>query len=157
MLKKAAHKSLLVAAGLLAVLSGYSVYAQMNSEHSGPVMNYHRVNDRLVTGGHLLDGGTAALKEQGVKVVIDLRDESPSGEKERLAEQGIKWINIPVEWNDPQKWRGARLSSHAEACGCYGVGNIFMSWKPSNRARPIHGLWHNTPSSQGPRPQSNRD
>jgi len=96
-------QSFLVAAGLLAVLSGYSVYAQMNSEHSGPVMNYHRVNERLVTGGHLLDGGTAVLKEQGVKVVIDLRDEPPSGEKERFAEQGIQWINIPVEWSNPQK------------------------------------------------------
>ena len=111
MTKKAAHKSLLVAAGLLAVLSGYTVYAQMNPEHSGPIMNYHRVNERLVTGGHLLDGGTAALKEQGVTVVIDLRDESPSGEKERFAEQGIKWINIPVEWSDPQEEDFDRFSA----------------------------------------------
>jgi protein tyrosine phosphatase (PTP) superfamily phosphohydrolase (DUF442 family) len=111
MLKKASHKFILIAVGLLAGLSGYSAYAQMNSEHSGPVMNYHRVNDRLVTGGHLLDGGTAVLKEQGVKIVIDLRDEPPSGEKERLAEQGIEWINVPVEWSDPQKADFDRFSA----------------------------------------------
>lgn len=103
MFAKPSHKPFLAVVGSLAMLSGYSADAQMDSEHSGPVMNYHRVNERLVTGGHLLDGGTTALKEQGVKVVIDLRDEPPSGEKERLAEQGIKWINIPVEWSDPQK------------------------------------------------------
>ena len=103
MLKRASYKSFLVVAGLLALLGSGFAGAQMDSAHSGPVMNYHRVNDRLVTGGHLLDGGSAALKEQGVKVVIDLRDDSPSGEQERFAEQGIEWINIPVEWRDPKK------------------------------------------------------
>ena len=102
MLKQSAHISFLFVTSTLAMLGGYAADAQMSEEHSGPVMNYHRVNDRLVTGGHLLDGGTATLKEQGVKVVIDLRDEPPSGEKERLAKQGIEWINIPVEWNDPR-------------------------------------------------------
>ena len=102
MFTKALHTSFLAVVSSLAALSGCSADAQMNTEHSGPVMNYHRVNERLVTGGHLLDGGTAALKEQGVKVVIDLRDKSPSGEKERFAKQGIEWINIPVEWSDPR-------------------------------------------------------
>jgi protein tyrosine phosphatase (PTP) superfamily phosphohydrolase (DUF442 family) len=100
--KKASYTYLLVFAGLLAALSSGIANGQMSGDHSGPVMNYHRVNDRLVTGGHLLDGGTVALKEQGVKVVIDLRDDSPEGEKERFAEQGIEWINIPVEWRDPK-------------------------------------------------------
>jgi protein tyrosine phosphatase (PTP) superfamily phosphohydrolase (DUF442 family) len=103
MLKKASYNSFLVVVGLLALLSSGSAAAQKDSPHAGPVMNYHRVNDRLVTGGHLLDGGSADLKEQGVKVVIDLRDDSPSGEQERFAEQGIEWINIPVEWQDPKK------------------------------------------------------
>jgi protein tyrosine phosphatase (PTP) superfamily phosphohydrolase (DUF442 family) len=103
MLKKGSYKSFLVIAGSLALLSGGFAGAQIDSPHSGPVMNYHRVNDRLVTGGHLLDGGTAALKVQGVKVVIDLRDDSPSDEQERFAEQGIEWINIPVDWRDPKK------------------------------------------------------
>ena len=110
MSKQATHIFFLIITSTLAMLSGYSAYAQMNAEHSGPVMNYHRVNGRLVTGGHLLDGGTATLKEQGVKVVIDLRDEPPSGEKERFAEHGIEWINIPVEWSDPREADFERFS-----------------------------------------------
>jgi protein tyrosine phosphatase (PTP) superfamily phosphohydrolase (DUF442 family) len=111
MSKKASYRFILLTIGSLAVLSGGYADAQMDPEHSGPVMNYHRVDERLVTGGHLLDGGTAALKAQGVKVVIDLRDEPPSGEKERFAEQGIEWINIPVEWSDPREADFERFSA----------------------------------------------
>ena len=103
MLKNNTLKTFLIVAGLLATIIGGTAVAQMDANHSGPVMNYHRINDRLVTGGHLLDGGTAELSEQGVAVVIDLRDNSPDGEKERFAEQGIEWINIPVEWRKPKK------------------------------------------------------
>ena len=110
MLKRSLYKTFLVVFGSLSLLSGGLAGAQMDSAHSGPVMNYHRVNDRLVTGGHLLDGGTSALAEQGVKVAIDLRDDPPSGESERFAEQGIEWINIPVEWRDPKKEDFERFS-----------------------------------------------
>ena len=101
MSKKASHMCSLLAGSLVLLFTGFA--SAQSDPHSGPVMNYHRIDDRLVTGGHLLDDGTAALKEQGVKVVIDLRDDSPAGEKERFAEQGIEWINVPVEWRDPKK------------------------------------------------------
>jgi len=78
--------------------------------HSGPVMNYHRVDERLVTGGHLVAGGLAALKTEGVKVVIDLRDKPPAGQKEKLAQQGIEWISIPVVWKDPKTTDFERFS-----------------------------------------------
>ena len=65
-------------------------------------MNYHRIDERLVTGGHLVDDGLATLKAQGVQVVIDLRDDPPSGQKEKLAREGIEWISIPVVWRDPK-------------------------------------------------------
>ena len=76
--------------------------AQMDHAHSGPVMNYHRIDERLVTGGHLIDDGAAALGEQGIDIVIDLRDDSPRGEAQRFAEHGIRWVNVPVEWSDPR-------------------------------------------------------
>lgn len=110
MSKKASFYSRLVYVGLLALLGSGVAGAQEHSPHTGPVMNYHRINDRLVTGGHLLDGGAAALKRQGVKVVIDLRDDSPSGEQARFAEQGIEWINIPVKWRSPGKREFDRFS-----------------------------------------------
>lgn len=103
MLKKAPYKSLPAIAGALALLCCSFAGAQTDSPHAGPVMNYHRVNDQLVTGGHLLDGGAAALKEQGVNVVINLRDDAPADEQKRIVDQGIEWINIPIEWKDPKE------------------------------------------------------
>ena len=103
MLKKAPYKSFQAMAGALALLCCSFAGAQSDSPHAGPVMNYHRVNDQLVTGGHLLDGGAAALKDQGVNVVINLRDDAPSDEQKRFAELGIEWINIPIEWRDPKE------------------------------------------------------
>lgn len=71
--------------------------------HAGPTMNFHRIDDSLVTGGHLTtDNSPEELAAQGVSVVIDLRDEPPAGEKERLAEAGIQWLNVPVVWEDPR-------------------------------------------------------
>lgn len=86
----------------LAAFTGELPAADNHGEHSGPVMNYHRIDERLVTGGHLVGDGLAELHAQGVTVVIDLRDRPPRGQKKKLAEQGIEWINIPVEWDDPE-------------------------------------------------------
>lgn len=110
MFKKASHKCFLTITSSLVLLCGYAEDEQAAPAHSGPVMNYHRVNDRLATGGHLLDGGTAALQGQGIEVVIDLRDEPPSGQKKRFAEHGIEWTNIPVKWSAPTKANFDRFS-----------------------------------------------
>jgi len=87
--------------GMIAVASELSA-ADNEMVHSGPVMNFHRINERLVTGGHFVDDGMAELKAQGITVVIDLRDKPPRGQKEKLAQQGIEWINVPIEWDDPE-------------------------------------------------------
>lgn len=107
-----------IALFLLAIWPAVYSFADSHSAHSGPVMNYHRIDDRLATGGHLVGDGLANLKEQGVAVVIDLRDEPPSGQKEKYAAQGIEWINIPVVWRDPksadfEKFRTA-MSAHED-------------------------------------------
>ena len=56
-----------------------SASAQDHSMHSGPVMNYHRIDERLLTGGHFVDDGLDEVKAEGVQVVIDLRDKPPAG------------------------------------------------------------------------------
>ena len=99
---KALHKFCVATASSMALFLSNLAGAQMDSAHAGPVMNYHRVNERLVTGGHLLDGGAATLKAQGVSVVINLRDDSPTDEQRQFTEQGIEWINIPVAWRNPK-------------------------------------------------------
>jgi protein tyrosine phosphatase (PTP) superfamily phosphohydrolase (DUF442 family) len=103
MLRKASCNFVLIVSGTLILLVSGIASAQTDSPHSGPVMNYHEVNDRLVTGGHLLDRGAATLKDLGVKVVINLLDEPPIDEEKYFSEQGIEWINIPVEWLNPKK------------------------------------------------------
>ena len=85
------------------MMTGLLVAGVGQAQHDGPAMNFHRIDDRLATGGHLTDGGLQALKEQGVEVVIDLRDEPPEGQQQRLAEAGIEWINVPVVWASPRE------------------------------------------------------
>ena len=111
------NKALLFAAAVtcLTAFNGDLPAADNHGEHSGPVMNYHRIDQRLVTGGHLVDDGLAELQAQGVTVVIDLRDKPPRGQKEKLAEQGIEWINIPIEWNDPETVDFERFSEAMQA------------------------------------------
>lgn len=106
-------KHCLVLGALGTVVSVGSAAAQMHRDdaHSGPTMNYHVIDERLATGGHFVDGGVAAIRDRGVEIVIDLRDQPPTGQKEALARVGIEWINIPVVWDDPRRRDFARFSA----------------------------------------------
>ncbi len=83
---------------LLAILSASVACAQ----HDGPAMNYHVIDDRLATGGHFTDGGLEALVDRGLDVVIDLREEPPTGRREALEAAGVQWIHLPVSWKAPK-------------------------------------------------------
>ena len=111
------HKG--VALALIIVLSGVAAGEATEDAghdmHSGPTMNHHRVDERLVTGGHLVGNGVETLKAEGVTVVIDLRDKPPADEQEQFAAHGIQWINIPVVWNDPEPEDFARFSEAMRA------------------------------------------
>ena len=80
--------------------------------HSGPAMNFHRVGPRLATGGHFTEGGISALEDQGVSLVIDLRDKPPKGQEQRLAAAGIRYINVPVVWKAPKSEDFAEFARH---------------------------------------------
>jgi protein tyrosine phosphatase (PTP) superfamily phosphohydrolase (DUF442 family) len=97
--------SLTVVVLSLGIIHAFPVHAedQHGMAHAGPAMNFHRVSPSLATGGHFTDGGIAALAEQGVSLVIDLRDEPPENQQQRLAAAGIRWINVPVVWKAPQR------------------------------------------------------
>lgn len=89
---------------LLAVAIARPAHAQQNDAmHEGPAMNFHRISQQLATAGHLIDDGAVALAEQGVTLVINLRDDPPSHEKEQLEAAGIRWINVPVVWQEPKR------------------------------------------------------
>lgn len=108
------------------------------TESPDPVMNFHRVNDRLVTGGHLMGEGAAELKEQGVTVVINLRDDSPAEEQQQFTDQGIEWINIPVEWRDPESSDYVRFS---EIMSQYQDDHVLVQCSANYRASAMTYLY----------------
>ena len=100
----------------MAVITSGNATDQNEGEHAGPVMNYHRIDGRLVTGGHFIDDdGMAVLKAEGVTVVIDLRDKPPPDEQQKLAQLGIEWINVPIEWDNPETADFERFSEVMQA------------------------------------------
>ncbi len=73
-----------------------------HGQHSGPVMNFHRIDDSLASGGHFTDGGLGKIQAQGVELIIDLRPEPPEGQRKRVQAAGIEWAHVPMEWKAPK-------------------------------------------------------
>lgn len=106
--------------------------------HSGPVMNYHRIDERLVTGGHLVGNGVQTLQAEGVTVVIDLRDGPPADEKKQYAEYGIEWINVPVVWKDP---RSADFTRFRQIMQAHEDEHVFVQCAANYRASAFTYLY----------------
>jgi protein tyrosine phosphatase (PTP) superfamily phosphohydrolase (DUF442 family) len=124
---------------LIAVLAGLiTAGCGASDEHAGPVMNYHRIDERLVTGGHIVGDGLAQLKAEGVTVVIDLREDPPADQKQLLADQGIEWINIPVKWSDPQ---AADFERFSEAMRAHQGDHVLVQCAANYRASAMTYLY----------------
>ena len=151
--------------GLISVASG-SAAAEGDRVHAGPVMNYHRIDERLVTGGHFVDDGLDALKAEGVTVVIDLRDKPPEGQQQSLAKQGMLWINVPIEWNDPEmvdfeRFQQAMLTheddhvlvqcaaNYRASAMTYLYRVVVVNVDEESAAEDLHAVW--TPSEENQR------
>ena len=112
--------------------------AVAHAQHDGPAMNFLRIDDRLATGGHFTDDGLAALKAQGIEVIIDLRDEPPDGQRERLEAQGIEWINVPVVWASP---READFAAFKEAMLAHEDDSVLVQCQANYRASAMTYLY----------------
>ena len=86
----------------LAIFAGPAAAQMDHGEHSGPAMNFLRVNDSLATGGHLVGQGLAELEADGVTLIVDLRDDPPGGYAKDVQKLGLEYVNIPVSWRSPQ-------------------------------------------------------
>ena len=111
-------KGFALTVALATAMFGLEASAQHDA-HAGPMMNYHRIDARLATGGHFVGDGIADVRAEGVEVVIDLRDKPPEGHGEKLEALGIEYINIPVVWRSPERadfeaFRKA-MAEHADA------------------------------------------
>ncbi|MDH3337487.1 MAG: protein tyrosine phosphatase family protein [Gammaproteobacteria bacterium] len=133
-------KAIIFAITIPAIASSAYVAAQVQGDdaHTGPTMNHHRVDERLSTGGHFVEGGLAAIHEQGIRVVIDLRDKPPANQKQRLAELGIEWINIPVVWASPEKVDFERFS---DAMSKHAADNVLVQCQANYRASAMTYLY----------------
>jgi uncharacterized protein (TIGR01244 family) len=89
---------------VLLVLCLAAVAYSQQPENS--IRNFYRINETFCTGGQPKVDGIAALKEKGVKAIINLRPASEYDAKEEEAkakELGLRYFNIPVVYNDPKE------------------------------------------------------
>ena len=65
---------------------------------SGPIKNFHQVDEHVYRGGQPNKDGFDFLTKLGVKTVIDLREaDQRSKEEEKLVTaEGMKYVNVPM-------------------------------------------------------------
>jgi tyrosine-protein phosphatase SIW14 len=81
---------------------GSTAYAS----HLAPgVPNFRQVSPTLMRGGQPSNAGLKALKNHGVRTVVDLRTTNKSIDKERKECEilGIRYINFPTDMKAPSK------------------------------------------------------
>lgn len=68
--------------------------------------NTHQVFDWLWSSGQISERDIALLPELGIKAVVNLAPPTSSntlpGEAELITRQGLAYIQIPVDWNQPE-------------------------------------------------------
>jgi len=97
-----ATKSLLMAAAVLTPLSAGWAQSVAPLEE---IRNYTWVSDRLASAGQIGNDQIPLLVEQGYEVVVNLAtaNRSRNGEEGFLvAESGLTYIHIPVDWEKPR-------------------------------------------------------
>ena len=91
---------LLAIALVPAALSGQAAPAPLES-----IRNYTRVSDQLASAGQIGYPQIPLLREAGYEVVVNLAiaDEERNGREGFLvAQEGLTYIHIPVDWERPQ-------------------------------------------------------
>lgn len=69
------------------------------------IHNYVRISERLATSGQMTYEQIEDIANAGFEVVVNLapaREERNGREGFLMAEQGITYVNIPVEWEEPK-------------------------------------------------------
>jgi tyrosine-protein phosphatase SIW14 len=77
----------------------WAVQAQESVQKSGPVVrikNFGQIDDRFFRGAQPRERDYEALKELGIKTVIDLRDDPKEYEKPLVESLGMKYVNIAM-------------------------------------------------------------
>jgi len=79
------------------VLCAQSVLPQ-NEPQQKDLPNFHRVNDQLYRGGKPTEAGLKRLAQQGVKTIVNLRDDDDHARVEGTAAvaAGLRYFNLPL-------------------------------------------------------------
>jgi uncharacterized protein (TIGR01244 family) len=89
----------------LVILASTVGQAPVETQPLPPIRNFLQVTPQFCTGGQPRVEHFAALKSEGVKAVLNLRQptEHRADEERAAVEQaGLKYFNIPVLFRDPQ-------------------------------------------------------
>ena len=84
------------------LVAGPALGQMQHDEHDGPTMNFIRVDQQLATGGHIVGEGLDELKNQGITLIVDLRDSPPEDHGQKVEAAGIQYVNVPVAWRAPK-------------------------------------------------------
>ncbi|MBK7839229.1 MAG: dual specificity protein phosphatase family protein [Candidatus Obscuribacter sp.] len=111
---KKALQIMLVCAGFTIITVSQTVSAQPLSAVDAPkpelknqakadLPNFHQVHPYLYRGGEPTSQGLKALKDKGIKTIIDLRAETPMSRQERNEAKtlGLDYINLPMSDKAP--------------------------------------------------------
>lgn len=104
-------KYILIAVCLLSVMpsyakttDNYSIQYFLNSKMLSNIHNFNRVDNNYYRGGQPTIKSITALKNIGIRTIINLRNENPkkfSKEQKVAIKNGIKYINIPMTPSSP--------------------------------------------------------
>ncbi|MEM9385731.1 MAG: protein tyrosine phosphatase family protein [Pseudomonadota bacterium] len=91
-------------ASRLALTVGLLLMSMHGFAELGEIHNYHEVNDRLSTGGHVMAPQVPELKDAGFELVVNLatvQEDHNASDGPSLAAEGIAYVHIPVLWSSP--------------------------------------------------------
>lgn len=128
-------------------LEATTVAAEERLENS---YNFRPASDRVTTSGIVPAGALARLSEEGVTAVINLLpDESEhavDNEAELVTSQGLSYIHLPVDWNEPTAADFNRFSDamdelsgqriHVHCAANFRVSGFYSVWAEQQ------GLWN---------------
>ena len=79
----------------------------MNENILESIYNYRRLGDLIATAGQPTEAELAAIAEAGFEVVVNLalhdREYSLSDERQTAESLGMRYIHIPVVWEQPAR------------------------------------------------------
>jgi protein tyrosine phosphatase (PTP) superfamily phosphohydrolase (DUF442 family) len=126
------------------------------------IYNYLYYNEKLSSSGMPTPDQLRSVAEAGVKVVINLATSKSEGampnEGELVNGLGMKYINIPVDWNDPthenlsaflnaiDKHEGESILVHCQAnyraSGFVALYRILkLGWKKEDAFQDLRKIW----------------